>query len=128
MRISHFTRFPFPEGDKKQLKKWKDVCSGGPPSCPPVKYPIWADQLSNQHIAEPVYNDGIENSNQTVPIIDVDSGGLRGAIIGGIVAGTIAAVVAGNAGPQALVPEEIVTVPASAIVGAIVGVVGFVTN
>lgn len=61
-------------------------------------------------------------------VIDVDSGGLRDAIIGGIVAGTIAAVVAGNAGPQALVPEEIVTVPASAVVGAIVGVVGFVTN
>lgn len=61
-------------------------------------------------------------------VIGVDGGGLRDAIIGGIVAGTIAAVVAGNAGPQALVPEEIVTVPASAIVGAIVGVVGFVTN
>ncbi len=29
---------------------------------------------------------------------------------------------------QALVPEEIVTVPASAVVGAIVGVVGFVTD
>jgi hypothetical protein len=45
-----------------------------------------------------------------------------------MVAGAIAAAVAGNAGPQALVPEEIVTVPASAVVGAIVGVVGFVTN
>ena len=31
-------------------------------------------------------------------------------------------------GRQALVPEEIVTVPASAVVGSIVGVVGFVTN
>lgn len=61
-------------------------------------------------------------------VIGVDGGGLWGAIVGGIVAGTIAAVVAGNAGLQALVPEEIVTVPASAIVGAIVGVVGFVTN
>ena len=109
---------------KKRLKKWKDVCSGGPPSCPPIIYPIWADQLSNQHIAEPVYN----NSNQTVPVIGVDGGGLWGAIVGGMVAGVIAAVVAGNAGPQALVPEEIVTVPASVIVGTIVGVVGFVTN
>ena len=109
---------------KNRLEKWKDICSGGPPSCPPIIYPIWADQLSNQHIAEPVYN----NSNQTVPIIGVDGGGLWGAIVGGMVAGAIAAAVAGNAGPQALVPEEIVTVPASAVVGAIVGVVGFVTN
>lgn len=61
-------------------------------------------------------------------VIGVDGGGLWGAIVGGMVAGVIAAAVASNAGPQALVPEEIVTVPASAIVGAIVGVVGFVTN
>ena len=45
-----------------------------------------------------------------------------------MVAGVIAAAVAGNAGPQALVPEEIVTVPVSVVVGAIGGVVGFVTN
>ena len=97
---------------------------GGSPSCPPIIYPIWADQLSNQHIAEPVYN----NSNQTVPVIGVDGGGLWGAIVGGMVAGVIAAAVAGNAGPQAFVPEEIVTVPVSVVVGAIGGVVGFVTN
>jgi len=48
--------------------------------------------------------------------------------VDGVPMDVIAAAVAGNAGPQALVPEEIVTVPASAVVGAIVGVVGFVTN
>ena len=48
--------------------------------------------------------------------------------IGGMVAGAVAAAVVGNAGPQVAVPEEIVTVPASALVGGIVGAIGFLVN
>lgn len=50
--------------------------------------------------------------------------GATGAAIGGTIGGVgsgVAAILAGNAGPQALIPEEVVTVPTAVVGGAKVG-------
>ncbi len=102
-------------GLKNKLKKWKDVCKDdGDPPCSPFPYPKFADQLANKYIIEPQYP--IESNDDTIWI----------AILSGATASIVAVVIAGNAGPQALVPEEIITVPIAAIVGGIIGAIEFI--
>ncbi len=59
--------------------------------------------------------------------ITTEVGGWTGAWLGakgGAATGVAIAVVAGNAGPQAMLPEELVTVPAAAGVGGLLGGIG----
>ena len=110
-------------GLKNNLKQWKDTCSDGPDSCPPIAYPTWADQLANQQIPTPVYNNVPKGLSPTLPVtIDANRGsGFWSTVIASAAAGVAGAIVIGNLGPQALVPEEIVTAPVGAIGGMVVG-------
>ena len=53
--------------------------------------------------------------------------GFWGAVIASATAGVAGAIVIGNLGPQAIVPEEIVTVPVGAIGGMVVGALSYLT-
>ena len=41
-------------------------------------------------------------------------------------AGTLWALLAGQVGPQAGAPEEVVTIPSAALIGGLVGVIGYI--
>ncbi len=65
-----------------------------------------------------------ENRAKTTTVV---AGGWIGANIGargGAIAGAAIAGIGGQAGPQVLVPEEVVTMPVGAIIGGVVGGVG----
>ena len=112
----HYTEIKnLQNGLKNNLKNWKDVCKdddNNPPCSPP--YPAWADQLSNKHIPEPIYATHMSKKD------------LWEAFVIGAGVGVSIAIIGGQSGPQVFIPEEVVTVPISAIVGGIVGVVKWI--
>ena len=112
----------YQRGLKNELSRWKDVCSNGPDECPPILYPTWADDLSNQNIKEPIIPDPTPVCGQTQAEPDP---GFWATALAGVAAGALAAVVAGNSGPQVVVPEEILTVPLASITGFVCGCVGY---
>lgn len=66
---------------------------------------------------------GYVGAAQQIPIMgETMWGGIKGAIVGGAAAGGTVAI-AGQLGPQVLLPEEIITVPAATMMGGRVGYV-----
>ena len=109
----HYTEIKnLQKGVKNKLSKWSDVCKddNNPPCSPP--YPSWADELSNKYIPEPVYP-------QSPPLSIWDM------IVIGAGLGAATALAGGQAGPQVLLPEEIVTVPVGAVIGGVVGAINY---
>lgn len=73
--------------------------------------------------ADSWFERGYVGAAQQIPIMgETMWGGVKGAIVGGAAAGATVAV-AGQLGPQVMLPEEIITVPAAVTIGGRVGYV-----